>query len=647
MSGPTCPAGLCPAVTATGDITSKFIASTASSAVPGGQYIYRLAFPVSDTEVSSAVVSGRWAADDTGLDILVNGVSTGAHTDRVLEFRDFSIADGFRPGINTLDFIVHNQDCGSCTVNPVGLRVELTGGTAPSTPNVARDDVFTMLQGSTLTVGAPGLLANDTAVTIPVAAGIDVSFRTMPDQGALTNTLDGGFVYAPSPGLVGQISFTYVFTTILGDSNIATVTIHINPTPAPVISGTSPSIVIAGPTDQRVTLSGAGFQPGRVVLVGLPGGGASTLSGNQIQNATATSVDALVTFSDPGVYTLTVQNLDGGVSLPFGVTVAASPPLVFDGSQDPRFSNNSFGKLRSDSQGNLIAVNFYPGNCGGGFCQPFTVISISPDGSVNWETTEGLMPGVPYVGSDILSRWGLAVGLNDQVFVQASRQDILAYSNGVKLSGWPVTMGAELRPFDSRFSSGLTTHSITGDVFAAVSYITTFCCPNPSPASVSVVVNPTGVSRLLTTGDKAGFWFLGQGGDPYLVYNTINAGGTDNVVTRYDAMTLESVCSGTIPGSVDLGSSQGVIGTSSEPSISLMVTAAARSSRVFPHSSSAWVSRVAASLDHVRAPYRTVRRCAHRGRGDLASGRNHSHKSRGSSFSRSFWECLRARIRQT
>ena len=127
VSGPTCPTGVCQAVISGGDATSRLIVPTSDSTHPGGQYIYRLGFVVSETEAPLAQINGRWAVDDAGTDILINGVSTGLHTGQSSVFSTLSISSGFRPGVNTLDFVTQNQDCGACVGNPTSLRVELAG----------------------------------------------------------------------------------------------------------------------------------------------------------------------------------------------------------------------------------------------------------------------------------------------------------------------------------------------------------------------------------------------------------------------------------------------------------------------------------------------------------------------------------------
>jgi VPDSG-CTERM motif len=94
---------------------------------PVGSYDYRITFDLSGLNPSTAFISGLWATDNEGLDILLNGQSTGNKSVGFTAFTSFSIPPGslFVSGLNTLDFLVHN-DGGN-----TGLRVEMTGQASP------------------------------------------------------------------------------------------------------------------------------------------------------------------------------------------------------------------------------------------------------------------------------------------------------------------------------------------------------------------------------------------------------------------------------------------------------------------------------------------------------------------------------------
>jgi hypothetical protein len=98
---------------------------------PGGDYTYRTTFDLTGLIPGTASISGQWSTDNLGVDILINGVSTGQSiTNPALfhQFSTFTVDSGFVEGINTLDFVVRNEPHDGR--NPTGLRVEMTGTAA-------------------------------------------------------------------------------------------------------------------------------------------------------------------------------------------------------------------------------------------------------------------------------------------------------------------------------------------------------------------------------------------------------------------------------------------------------------------------------------------------------------------------------------
>ncbi len=99
-----------------------------------GNYTYRTTFSLAGYNPASASISGRWAMDNTGVDILLNGVSKGISRPGEFNFFNFSpqwiINSGFVQGSNTLDFIVFNMPTNP-PPNPTGLRTEMTLTASP------------------------------------------------------------------------------------------------------------------------------------------------------------------------------------------------------------------------------------------------------------------------------------------------------------------------------------------------------------------------------------------------------------------------------------------------------------------------------------------------------------------------------------
>ncbi|NOG48618.1 MAG: tandem-95 repeat protein [Chloroflexi bacterium] len=121
------------------------------------------------------------------------------------------------------------------TVNPVN--------DAP----VAVDDAYATDEDTALNVAAPGVLTNDTDVDGDTLTAV---VDSGPTNGTLTLNSDGSFIYTPSANFNGSDSFTYKANDGTADSNVATVTITVNPVnDAPV------AVNDAYTTDEDTTLN--------------------------------------------------------------------------------------------------------------------------------------------------------------------------------------------------------------------------------------------------------------------------------------------------------------------------------------------------------------------------------------------------------
>jgi hypothetical protein len=95
---------------------------------PAGSFTYRTTFTLSGFNPATASLVGKWATDDFGTNILLNGVSTGNASGGFSSWSAFTINSGFVAGVNTLDFVVSN----GIADGPTGLRVEVTGTADPT-----------------------------------------------------------------------------------------------------------------------------------------------------------------------------------------------------------------------------------------------------------------------------------------------------------------------------------------------------------------------------------------------------------------------------------------------------------------------------------------------------------------------------------
>jgi hypothetical protein len=94
-----------------------------------GNYVYTTTFSLSGFDLSTVVLTGQWATDNSGLNIVLNGVALPFTTpvQGFFGWHAFTLSSGFVNGVNTLQFVVNNAGCPGCSVNPTGLRVEITG----------------------------------------------------------------------------------------------------------------------------------------------------------------------------------------------------------------------------------------------------------------------------------------------------------------------------------------------------------------------------------------------------------------------------------------------------------------------------------------------------------------------------------------
>lgn len=80
-------------------------------------------------QAGTVTITGLWATDDTGPNILINGVGTGATAGGFGSFTPFSITGTVVAGTNTLDFQNLNGGGG-----PGGVRVEITSADVTPEP---------------------------------------------------------------------------------------------------------------------------------------------------------------------------------------------------------------------------------------------------------------------------------------------------------------------------------------------------------------------------------------------------------------------------------------------------------------------------------------------------------------------------------
>jgi VCBS repeat-containing protein len=126
------------------------------------------------------------------------------------------IPDG---GFSGNDSFTYHANDGSLDSNIATVNITVIN----SVP-VAADDNYNTARNGQLTVGAPGVLSNDSDAD---GDSLNAVKDTDPPNGTVTLNADGSFTYTPDTGFVGIDTFTYHANDGTANSNIATVNITV------------------------------------------------------------------------------------------------------------------------------------------------------------------------------------------------------------------------------------------------------------------------------------------------------------------------------------------------------------------------------------------------------------------------------------
>ena len=124
--------------------------SFGSPNVGAGAYRYLTLFDLCGYRSDFPRISGNWAQDDLGVDILINGQAAGRSGTGPGTMQAFSsISTGgnirFNPGINTLEMIIQNSAAG-----PTGVRAEFNLQVTPISTNVIPSAGLVRIGGTTI-----------------------------------------------------------------------------------------------------------------------------------------------------------------------------------------------------------------------------------------------------------------------------------------------------------------------------------------------------------------------------------------------------------------------------------------------------------------------------------------------------------------
>ena len=264
------------------------------------------------------------------------------------------------------------------------------------------NDAYETDEDTALTIAAPGVLANDTDIDGDPLSSI---LASGPQHGTLSLNADGSFVYTPEADFHGIDGFSYLANDGSGDSQVATVTITVNPVnDAPVATGDEYAIdedavmtidaaagVLANDTD------GDG-DPLTATLVSGPANGTLTLNADGSFTYTPTA-----NFNGSDSFTYSVS--DGTSSSEATVTLTVNPLNDIPEAVNDEFSTDEDTELvtaapgllgnDTDADGDAMTVSIVnPPQHG--------TVTLNSDGSFNYMPSADFsgVDGFSYIASD-------------------------------------------------------------------------------------------------------------------------------------------------------------------------------------------------------------------------------------------------------
>ncbi|WP_372720511.1 VCBS domain-containing protein, partial [Novipirellula sp.] len=212
----------------------------------GGQYEETFTVNLNDvdefdvTQASDVDATANVVSENATTTTLVGLTAQATDADGTTNVVTYSLSDdaGGRFAIDSSTGVVTvagSLDYETQTAHTITVRSQSSDGSTSFTDftvNVineneaptARDDHYSVISGQTLSIASPGVLANDSDHEGNL---LQLHLVSGPQNGVLTERLDGSFVYIPASGFFGTDTFTYLANDGYFDSNIVTVAITV------------------------------------------------------------------------------------------------------------------------------------------------------------------------------------------------------------------------------------------------------------------------------------------------------------------------------------------------------------------------------------------------------------------------------------
>jgi hypothetical protein len=187
--------------------TSKWIGPRFFTDVSAaGDYTYATSFDLTGFDLNSVTISGQWASDNVGADILINGVATGNTSPVFTEFSNFTITSGFVAGLNSLEFVVNNF-----AVGYTGLKVEGLAGLGNIVPSVELPKLSIEVNGA----GNPVVsFVGDQASDYRIERSTNLQVGSWMDLGAVVVPVGGNVSYEDTSAPAGMAYYRVVVSIL-------------------------------------------------------------------------------------------------------------------------------------------------------------------------------------------------------------------------------------------------------------------------------------------------------------------------------------------------------------------------------------------------------------------------------------------------
>jgi hypothetical protein len=357
-------------------------------------------YSVIENQTLAVPAPGVLANDTPGLGtnltaVLVNGPTNGTLS--------LSTNGGFSytPNNNFIGTDSFNYEANDGVTNSTPATVTISVIT--NYPPVANNDSYNMITNTTLSVVAPGVLANDTD---PDGDSLTSVLVSGPAHGTLTLTNNGGFSYIPANNFIGTDTFTYQASDGLTNSATASVTITVTTTAVnypPVANNDSYSTVV------NMTLT-----------VGSPGILANDTDADG-DNLTA----ILVTSTTNGILNL---NTNGGFSYTPTNNFIGTDSFIYEASDGSTNSNPATVTITvttNQPAGNMFFDDFTRATNAGSLAPWVVALGV-------WTVTNGVMEGTASNESEYADAY---VGTNWGDYIVQSQIQIPAGAWGAGISG--------------------------------------------------------------------------------------------------------------------------------------------------------------------------------------------------------------------